>query len=302
MRLTPAVFDLDYDAAVKKIEAFIARYMKELRRLGIVVPLSGGLDSSTALAVSVRAVGADKVRALLLPDAKGAPDALRFGRSVAKKLGVKAVIMNTTAVNRAAGVYRFIANIVPGRKLLSWIVKRHIKRSNENLFIDGIRGSDRPLTRQTIASIYAKQRLRMVMTYRYAELNRLLVVGSAHKSEDLLGLFVKFGADDAADVMPFKRLFRTQVMEIARRTGVPEEVLARSPNPEMLPGIEDKYLDILGIPAPVVDLILKGLELTMKDDAIAAAAGVTAAKVAELRGLVAVSAHMRNPSLCPEFA
>ncbi len=73
-------------------------------------------------------------------------------------------------------------------------------------------------------------------------------------------MFVKCGVDDAADLMPLKGLYRSQVLRIAEAVGVPAEVLARTPNPEMLPGIEDKYLDIFGVPAPTVDLMLWGIE------------------------------------------
>lgn len=141
----------------------------------------------------------------------------------------------------------------------------------------------------------------MVMTYRYAELHRLLVVGTAHKSEDLLGLFVKFGVDDAADLMPLKGLYRSQVLRIAEAVGVPGEVLGRAPNPEMLPGIEDKYLDIFGVPAPTVDLLLWGIEHGLPDADIALDTGVAPAKVAELREAVRVSAHMRQPSRQPDL-
>jgi NAD+ synthase len=300
MALTPAVFELDVSAVVATIERFVAAEMRELRRAGVVVPLSGGLDSSTVTALCVRAVGQDKVTALLLPDRKGSREALRFGRLVARRLGVRAVEVDTTRLNRAAGVYRFL-----GYRLPRWLVARgtraRLAAGGENPFVAGLRGTDDRQVRAALAAVYARQRLRLVVTYRYADPRRLLVVGSAHLSEDLLGLFVKFGIDDCADVMPLKHLYRTQVLAIAEAVGVPAEVIARTPNPEMLPGVEDKYRDLLGVAAPTVDLVLWGIEHGMRDAEIARDVGLAGAKVAQLRELVRLSGHMRHPSLAPDL-
>jgi len=205
---------------------------------------------------------------------------------------------NTPRLNRAAGVYRFIGYRLP-RKLVERIARSKLSRSEENAFVVGLSGGGDRLTRQAMAMMYARQRLRMVVTYRYADLRNLLVVGSAHKSEDCLGLFVKFGVDDVADVMPLKGLYRSHVVKIAKAVGVPGEVIARTPNPEMLPGIHDKYLDVLGVSAGTADLILWGIEHGLDDQPIAAAAHASVGKVAELRRVVALSEHMRTPSMYP---
>lgn len=299
--MSPAVFEMDVSAVGAEIERFISGQVTELGREGIVVALSGGLDSSTVLALCARAVGPDRVTALLLPDKRGSRDALRFSRLVAGQLGVRVVALDATRVNRAAGVYDFVGYRVPWRRLVARVVRTYLAKGADSIFLAGVRGTDHRLTREALAAIYARQRLRMVMTYRHAELHRLLVVGTAHKSEDLLGLFVKFGVDDAADLMPLKGLYRSQVLRIAEAVGVPAEVLARTPNPEMLPGIEDKYLDIFGVPAPTVDLMLWGIEHHLPNADIAHDTGVAPAKVAELREAVRVSAHMRQPSRQPDL-
>jgi len=301
MKLDSCVFELDLDRIIPVIETFIAAKMNELGRRGIVVPLSGGLDSSTVAALFAQSVGRDKVIALLLPDRQGAPDAIKFATLVADRLGIKTVRQDTTKLNKSGGVYDFIANKVPNKKLGASVVRRYLVGDNGNFYLAGIAGTDHQLTREALASIYAKQRLRMVTTYHYAELHRLMVVGSAHKSEDLLGLFVKFGVDDVADLMPLKMLYRSQVLAIAARVGVPTEVLERSPNPEMLPGIEDKYQDVLHVSSEVVDLVLWGIEQGLDDAFIAESVALPVAKVAELRDIVRLSAHMRHPSQFPQL-
>jgi NAD+ synthase len=297
MNLSPDVFKIDCSVVVQRIEAFIQNAMLSMHRTGIVVPLSGGLDSSTVAGLCARAVGKENVTGLMLTDIKGSPHALRFGRLVVKELGIRGHAINTTAILGAAGAYRFIANLVPSRRLLSTIVKRTLAGSGRNLFLEGIKGSNDPFMRRAFASFYARQRARFVVTCRYADLHRLMVAGSAHKSEDLLGLFVKFGIDDSADIMPLKHLYRSHILQIARYIDVPNAVIERSPNPEVLPGVEDKYFDVLRVSSEQVDLVLFGLEHGMSDEEIIEQSGVSGAKTAEIREMVQMSSHMRSPSM-----
>lgn len=297
MHLTPQVFEIDCNIVVPRIETFIREKMTTLSRKGILVPLSGGLDSSTVAALCARAVGRENVTGLMLPDIKGSPEAVKFGRLVAKSLGIQIHSINMTHLLLAAGAYSFVANLVPSRRLLSTVVRRRLQVSKRNMYLEVLRGSDDSMVLSAFASVYARQRARVVVSFRYAELHRLLVVGTAHKSEDLLGLYVKFGIDDSADVMPLKNLYRSHILQIARYVGVPQLVLERTPNPEMLPGVEDKYCDLLGLASEKVDLVLFGLESQMSNDEIASDTGVALEKVAELREIMSLSQHMRQPSM-----
>jgi NAD+ synthase len=157
------------------------------------------------------------------------------------------------------------------------------------------------MMRRGFAIYTIKQRARLLAEYLVADPKNLLVVGSAHKSEDLVGLYVKFGVDDCADLMPLKNLYRTQTLMLAKYLKVPEAVLQRTPNPDLLPGVEDKYMDMLGIPAETVDLLLYGLEHNMQDDDISAQLGIPREKVGEVRTLIKDTAHMRNASQAPSL-
>lgn len=296
--LTPSVFDLDLDAVVPAIERFVAAKMRELSRVGIVVPLSGGLDSSTVMALCARAVGNERVTGLILRDRKVFPKAVRSGHLAAERVGVRAVEVDVTKLNRAAGVYGYVGYRLPG-----WITARLARLSRErrghSVLIARMRGDDRR-TRQAFVAVNARQRVRMVAAFRFAEERRFLVVGAAQRTEELLGLFVKFGVDDAADLMPLKRLYRTQIVSIARKIGVPSEIISRPASAEMLPGDQDKYLDALKVPAATVDLMLWGIEHEMSDGEIAHDVAIDVSKVAEIREIVRLSAHMRMPSQAPD--
>jgi NAD+ synthase len=117
----------------------------------------------------------------------------------------------------------------------------------------------------------------------------------------MVGLFVKYGVDDNADLMPLKNLYRSQILSIARHIGVPEAIWSRSPNPEMIPGVTDKYRDILGLPSETIDLILYHLERNAPPDEIGRLTGLECGKVEEIRLLVAGTEHMRAHSMGPDL-
>ncbi len=155
------------------------------------------------------------------------------------------------------------------------------------------------MERRGVASFFAKQRARLIAVYKFAEERNLLVCGSAHKSEDYVGLYVKFGVDDAADIMPLKYLYRTQILQLAEHLNVPPEIRARTPNPDLVPGVSDKYRDILHLESGKLDLLLYGIERGMKTNLIAEALDIPQKKVLEIEELVRLTAHMRNPVMAP---
>jgi NAD+ synthase len=301
MELTQDVFAIQCDEICAKIEAFLREKTTELRRDGIVVPISGGLDSSVVVSLCVRAAGKDHVIGLMLPEKKGNPDALAFATKLTGQLGINTTTIDISPILSAIGTYQFISNKIGPRGFVKTIVQGFMPGTIKALFLDGIKGTKNRLVREGMASIYTKHRIRMVVTYKFAEERNLLVAGCAHKSEDLLGLFTKFGIDDNADVMPLKNLYRSHILQIAHYIGVPNEIIERKPNPDVLPGIEDKYFDVLGIPANTADLILYGLEHAFPCEEIANQLKIDAEKVQEIKELVQSTAHMRNPSLSPEL-
>lgn len=299
MELTPAVFQIDCPAEARKIEAFIREKMTELHREGIVVPLSGGLDSSTVVTSCTRAVGKEKVTGLLLPEKNGNPDALAFAKQLASQLSIQAVTIDISRILKELGTYRFIADQVGSRTIVKRFVEGIPTVTRKEYFIGGITGTSNPLVRQGLASMLSKHRVRMVVTYKFAEERGLMVVGSAHLSEDLVGLYSKYGVDDAADVMPLKHLYRAQILQLARFLGIPHEIVERKPNPDMLPGIEDKYFDVLGIPSETLDLILYGLQHGLPPEEIATQLQLGPARVLEIQELVHMTEHMRHHAYSP---
>jgi NAD+ synthase len=94
-------------------------------------------------------------------------------------------------------------------------------------------------------------------------------------------------------------MYRSQILQIAAHLQVPVAIRERSPNPEMIPGIDDKYMDILGIDGDAVDLVLHSLEAGMPASVISEKTGVDLKKVEEISELIKATAHMRHHAMCP---
>jgi NAD+ synthase len=296
MKLEKDIFNIDAPAYVARLCDFISKKMSELHRDGIIVPFSGGLDSSTVLLLCLRAVGAENVRALLMPERQGNPESMKYSRLVTDQFKVKAITRDISPVLARLGTYDFFLAKIPFRPIQNWLSKRYLKSTEQNPFLQIMKGKASAFQRKGFAKINTKHRIRAVMIYQIAEEMNYMVVGCAHKSEDMLGLYVKFGVDDNADLMPLKNLYRSQILQLAAFVGVPEAIVNRTPNPDIIPGVSDKYVDILGFPSDVLDLLVYGIEHGLENSDIAAQSNVPVEKVQQIRDLVRQTEHMRHPS------
>ncbi len=296
MRLESDVFQIDAAAYVERLCGFVRERQSALHREGILVPLSGGLDSSTVLLLCARAAGRENVTALIMPEKQGNPESSAYCRILTKELRIRTIRRDISSVLARLGTYKFILSAIPSRAAQDWAAKRYMRSATENPFLHLASGDASGLERKGFAAYNSKHRMRLVLEYLVAEEGNFLVAGCAHKSEDMVGLFVKFGVDDNADIMPLKNLYRSQIVQLAEFLGVPQPILNRSPNPDIIPGVNDKYLDILGLPCDRLDLVLYGIEHDMDSGAIAEQLGLSEAKVSQIRSLVQQTQHMRNPS------
>jgi len=296
MKLSSDIFEIDVASYVDRLCDFIRENRIALNRDGILVPLSGGLDSSTVLLLCIRAVGKDRVTALFMPERQGNPKAADYARLVSERCQVRTIVRDITSILLSLGTYKFILSRLQFRFVQDRAVQTYMKLSAKNPFLQVMNGSASELERAGYAKFMSKQRVRAVVEYLIAEEMNLLVAGCAHKSEDMVGLFVKFGADDIADIMPLKHLYRSQIVQLAKFIGVPPEILNRTPNPDIIPGVSDKYVDILGLPCEMLDLVLFGIEHNMDDHGIAMQVSLPVKSVQDIRSLVEQTEHMRNPS------
>jgi NAD+ synthase len=243
--LTEDLLRLDAEAEIERIaNAVRAQVATRLRRKGVVIGLSGGIDSSVAAALCVRALGAKRVLGLLMPEHDSSFDSERLGRDFAERLGVEWILEPMSPVLEAAGCYRrrdeairsVVPNYGPGDKS-KIVLPALLDGSVYRVFSIVVRHADGceikarlPLEAyQTIvAATNYKQRVRKMTEYFHADRLRYAVVGTPNRLEYDQGFFVKNG-DGAADIKPIAHLYKTQVYQLAEALGIPEEIRMRPP-------------------------------------------------------------------------
>ena len=217
----------------ERICSFLERQVTRARSDGVVVNMSGGLDSTVTAALAVEAVGADNVYGLILPCNKiGAPHA-RDAEALADALGIEYDTIHLQPLFTQFG------SVAPDQF---------------NLHDEPTRTGN------------AVARLRMTLAYLAANAMNRLVCGTTNRSELLLGYFTKHG-DGAADLLPLGHLYKTEVRTLATELSVPEFVVEKPPSAGFLPGQRDA--DDLGAAYETIDPVLQlGVDRGLDSDAI----------------------------------
>ncbi len=295
MNLNPDQLKINPEKISQKLQDFIKSSAENLHRPGAIVGLSGGIDSSLALSLTVAALGADKVLGLIMPERDSQPDSDADARLHASELGVTVEKIDLTPILNDMGIYQHIPKAIFAQKGIAAVAARagyklYSGVTGKNPFLDGLEGTNFAPLRLANAYYRMKHRVRMVLLYARAEHANLLVVGTANKTEFLTGFFVQYG-DGAADIMPLQGLYKTQVRQLAAFMKVPEKIINKAPSPDLLPGITDEFA--LGITYEKLDLVLAGLEMDLESKEISLASGVETRKVEYVRELLKRSLHMR---------
>lgn len=300
LRIEPA-------ATTRELTAFIRQAVEDFRREGAIVGLSGGIDSAVVATLAARALGPEQVLGLILPERDSAPESRRLARKLARQLGIRHKTVGLTPLLTLLGVYWQVPLwLLPTRRLQAKMVRRYYADYTEALgegetpfsaVMVGTRGLRGPWLNQSVAYHRVKVRLRMVLLYYHAELRNLLVLGTDNKTELAVGFFVKYG-DAAADVAPLAPFYKTQVQALATYLGVPDEIIARPPSPDILPGLTDEQA--MGVDYPTLDRALWRLECGVDVEAIAGELGLSPAQVRYVEMLTQRARYLRAAPRSPQ--
>jgi NAD+ synthase len=265
-----------------------------LRRRGVVVGLSGGIDSSVVASLCARAFGKDKVLGIFMPERHSSGDSLRLGRSVAAQLGIDTILEDIAPALEAVGAYRrqieAIQTVVPqyGDGWKCKLVLASVLESNglniTRLTVQDPEGKTDTVRLspaaylQIVAATNYKQRLRKMTEYYHADRLNYAVAGTPNRLEHDQGFFVKQG-DGIADLMPIVHLYKTQVYQLAEYLGVDEEIRRRPPTTDTFSMAQSQEEFYFALPYHLMDLCLYGLNHGISADEVAAAAGLTATQV-----------------------
>ena len=247
------MLSLNTKSESKRLIKFIREKTKLLHKFGVILGLSGGLDSSVVAVLAKKAFPNNSL-ALILPERHSDKKKIKVAKSLCEDIGLNYEVIDISEILDEFGVYNMIK--VNSEKIKEKLIEAREKTKKK--FIQGIKPQDRPEEIKKLSIFYMpKLRTRMIMIYKYAYLNNLAVLGTTDKTEYLIGQYDPLG-DGACDIDVITHLYKTQVKKLGKFLGVPDKILNFTPSPDLYPGITSE--DMWGMSSYKLDVALWGIQ------------------------------------------
>lgn len=265
------VLVIDLEVEAQRIAGEIRRIVAhECKRRGLVVALSGGIDSSCVAGLAVKALGPSKVFGVHMPERDSSGETLRLSQSVSTTLGFDSTVEILTPILEGFGCYQrrdeairmVFPDFGPGWK--SKIVLPGLEGGELNVYSVVVQKPDGTIEKQRlplkaylqiVAATNFKQRTRKTLEYYHADRLNYAVTGTPNRLEYDQGFYVK-GGDGLADVKPIAHLYKTQVYAMAKHLGIPADICNRAPTTDTYSLAQGQDEFYFSLPYAQMDLAL----------------------------------------------
>ncbi len=249
MAFTLDVLKIDPAKELERLSDFLREQVRSVfRRKGVIVGLSGGVDSACISAVAVHAMGKDRVVGLILPEKESNPVSSAYAAKHAEAMGIEYRKIPVTPTvdsvvpyqQRDAFLQKLVPEYQPGCRYNITLPTDLLERDALNFYTLQVQLPDGTILKKRLSlegfrtlTSFANIKIRSRMLHLYAEADRrsLLVAGTTNRTEGLLGDFCKYG-DGGTDIEPLAHLYKNQIYQLSEHVGVIDEIIARAPSPD----------------------------------------------------------------------